>query len=795
MYTSLFKNKKSIIILICLLFFALIMLASCEHYHLRSGKEEITKAATCTEEGVLSIYCSCGEVYKTEPIKPIGHTMNASFFCDTCSESILEYSNNANDTCDITGCSVTLSGDIVLPSLSPNGKKVVSITAGVFTDSKITSVILPDGLKHIGAEAFAGCGKLESIIIPDSVTYIGDKAFDYCSSLKSIDIPNSVTHIGDYAFKNCASLKSITLPASWDQTNVFTRGNYILAKCYNLESLTLPYMQYDLEFYFGPKPEGYVIPDSLKNVVIQGGKKIIFRDCSSIESITLPEGITSIPWQAFKGCHALKELIIPNSVTRIDSSAFLDCTSLKSIYLPNTITEIQAGAFQGCISLESINIPESISSIEAHTFNNCSSLTNLTLPESIETIQTGAFSGSGIESIIIPEGITCIEHSTFKGCEKLKDITFPNSLVSIDDYAFKDCKSLESITLSDAITSIGDYAFMNCTSIKSIIIPASVVTKGIDILSGCSSLESMTINNLNERFYQYFGNDETTIPESLKSVTVLTGTSLPERAFEECISIESITLPDELLNTGNYAFKDCASLKNINLPEGLTEIEYRAFDGCISLQTMTLPNTLSIIYQGAFEGCSSLSAIEFPSSVKTISTGAFSGCSSLTSVYIPTSVNYIGKAAFEDCTSLESITLPLTAYYWDGFDYEAHFGYIFGYTTSKTRVEKYHIVSTNNSAGYAFYVTYNIPESLKSIVILDGITTINRNTFRSINGPTSIVIPKSVVCIESSSFYNFASLSNVYYTGSENEWNTIVGKENFESLTNATIHYNYVLAE
>ncbi len=211
MYCSLLKNKKSIIILICLFFFALLMLASCEHHHSHSGKEEITRAATCTEKGELSIYCNCGEVYKTEPIKPIGHTMNASFFCDICGESVLEYRSDDNETCVITGCNAKLSGDIVLPSHSPSGIKVTSVIKGAFTDSDITSVILPDGFTFIGNEAFEGCGKLESIVIPDSVTYIGDKAFSYCSSLKSIDIPNSVTHIGDYAFKNCSSLKSITL--------------------------------------------------------------------------------------------------------------------------------------------------------------------------------------------------------------------------------------------------------------------------------------------------------------------------------------------------------------------------------------------------------------------------------------------------------------------------------------------------------------------------------------------------------------------------------------------------------
>lgn len=69
--------------------------------------------------------------------------------------------------------------------------------------SKDTNYIIPNGVTHIGDEAFSGCESLTSINIPNSVTNIGNCAFYGCGFLKSINIPDSVTNIGDRAFRYC----------------------------------------------------------------------------------------------------------------------------------------------------------------------------------------------------------------------------------------------------------------------------------------------------------------------------------------------------------------------------------------------------------------------------------------------------------------------------------------------------------------------------------------------------------------------------------------------------------------
>ena len=98
-----------------------------------------------------------------------------------------------------------------------------------------SSVILPDGLTHIGNYAFCYCTSLESVTVPDSVTSIGEGAFCYCISLASVTIGNSVTSIGDYAFYECIELASVTIPDS-----VTTIGNEAFSYCIGLESVTIP---------------------------------------------------------------------------------------------------------------------------------------------------------------------------------------------------------------------------------------------------------------------------------------------------------------------------------------------------------------------------------------------------------------------------------------------------------------------------------------------------------------------------------------------------------------------------
>jgi hypothetical protein len=99
-----------------------------------------------------------------------------------------------------------------------------------------------------------------------------------------------------------------------------------------------------------------------------------FYYCSSLTSITIPQGVTSIGYRAFEGCSSLTSITIPQGVTSIGRYAFHDCSSLNSITIPESVTSIESYAFYGCSSLTSITIPESVTSIESYAFYGCDSL-------------------------------------------------------------------------------------------------------------------------------------------------------------------------------------------------------------------------------------------------------------------------------------------------------------------------------------------------------------------------------------------------------------------------------------
>jgi hypothetical protein len=198
---------------------------------------------------------------------------------------------------------------------------------------------------------------------------------------------------------------------------------------------------------------------------------VAFYGCSSLTSITIPQGVTSIGNYAFEGCSSLTSITIPEGVTSIGNCAFQDCSSLTSIHIPDGVTSIGGGAFDGCSYLTSISIPEGVTSIENYTFEDCSSLTSIT----------------------IPEGVTSIGDFAFYDCGSLTSITLPEGVTSIGDYAFSRCKSLISATISEGVTSIGNQ-FSGCSSLTNISIPKSVTSIESEAFADCTSIKIIKWN-------------------------------------------------------------------------------------------------------------------------------------------------------------------------------------------------------------------------------------------------------------------------------------------------------------
>ncbi len=295
---------------------------------------------------------------------------------------------------------------------------------------------------------------------------------------------------------------------------------------------------------------------------------------------------------AFSYCTSLQSITIPNTVTSIGSYAFYTCYSLQSITLPNTVTSISDNAFYNCYSLQSITVPNTIISIRDNAFYRCHSLQSITLPNTVTLIGSDVFYGCYSIKVKTLKYLTYINY--------FNEVSIKNSVTSIKSSAFQSCYSLQSITIPNTVTSISDRAFYNCFSLQSVTLPNTVTSMGGYVFYGCYSLQSITLPN--------------------------TVTSIGSYAFFNCYSLQSITIPNTVTSIGSQSFNSCYSLQSITLSNSVTTIYSSAFSGCYSLQSITLPNTVTSISDNAFYNCCSLQSITIPNTVTSIGDSAFSGC-------------------------------------------------------------------------------------------------------------------------------------------------------------------------
>ncbi len=159
--------------------------------------------------------------------------------------------------------------------------------------------------------------QIKSVVINDGVTHIGDYAFINCTALTSVDISDHVVTIGIYAFRNCISLESVTIPDSVTSIDGTFYG------CTFLASVT--------------------IGSSVQTI-----GSYAFYNCTKLASVAIPDSVTTIGDWAFSRCTSLTSVTIGNSVTSIGQGVFNSCTSLVNIFFLTTtwnITSIGSNAF------------------------------------------------------------------------------------------------------------------------------------------------------------------------------------------------------------------------------------------------------------------------------------------------------------------------------------------------------------------------------------------------------------------------------------------------------------------
>ena len=310
---------------------------------------------------------------------------------------------------------------------------------------------------------------------------------------------------------------------------------------------------------------------------------------------------------------------------------------------------------------------------------------------------------------------------------------------------------------------------------------------------------TLTANALTEGYYTYTVSSgkatitdvdtsisgDVTIPSTLGGCPV---TSIDRSAFEGCLSITSIAVPDGVTTISEYAFFDCQAMTSITLPDSITSIGNYAFlDTGYYLNEDNWEDNVLYIGKHLIKANSSIiDDCIVKDGTLTIADYAFAFREELTGIVISNSVKNIGECAFGGCAALESITVD------SGNTVFHSAGNCIIDTENKVLVAgcKNSVIPTDNNVtsigDYAFYGNYEIT----SITIPDNITSIGWCSFAECGGLTEITIPGSITSIGEGAFEECAELVDVWYSGTEEDKENISFADGNDYLLNATWHYD-----
>ena len=407
------------------------------------------------------------------------------------------------------------------------------------SQEKLVNISLPKTLRYIGNYAFAYLPSMQYLEIPENVTTMGTDIFYQSNNLKTLKM-NAVVPpmVGSFSgtdkrkvYVPDGSLHAYRLATPWNNC-VLVGGEGTSVSIDHVAAGELGHLIMDKATYL----------QEVNKLTVESGN-LNSEDWKTLKSMTnLVEldisgmAVTSIPSSAFSDKWGLEKIILPKKLEAISNHAFSG-TGLKEIELPEGLTTLDYNAFSYCTSLSSVKIHGKVERSSPYSFYKCSNLQKVELAEGIKFIDNQAFYYCDrLQSINFPPTLTSIGYESFRETD-LREINIPGSVENIGNYAFYRNNNLKKLTFGEGLANIGANAFSACESIDSIVCPSTLRTIGDATFSGCKNLKQISLNEGLVSINSY----------AFSGCTGLTDIVLPSTleyckgfAFNECGNIKTI---------------------------------------------------------------------------------------------------------------------------------------------------------------------------------------------------------------------------------------------------------------
>ena len=549
------------------------------------------------------------------------------------------------ESCGFKGCSNLKSVEI------GNGTKTLKIT----NCEKLSTLSFGNGTESI---KIYSCPSLKNLTVSDATV---DVLLDNCEKFEKLVLGRSIGNGSSYqsvSVNNCKELTDVFCPVMFPPTNVFFSENcqinyvtlHVPKGSLDKYKATVPWSNFGTIVALSEGDPGYengqdediafshnsIREICLANWDLNHDGYFTRQEAAAVTDIgTMFKGNTQIT--------SFDELQYFTGLSTIANEAFKECTNLQSITIPTSVTSIGNDAFNSCEKLQNITIPSNLTSIGDRAFYFCPNLQTVPLHDGITSIGSYAFAACyGITSLVFPKKITIIPEGMYAYCYGIKRIEIPNYITEIGEKAFSNGTqtrqlTYEQVTIPNSVKRIGVCAFSN-TIVKKLILGTGLTEfdRTIDVypaLSFVSTIEEVYVPNINVWYQISFGSS----------------LSPSYRLYINGSEMKNLEIPQGITSITDYHFAGCTSLTSAVIPSTVTEIGKEAFKDCTGLLSLVLPKELQIgipsdVGSACFVGCTNLKDIYYPRPNPTwLSSSTYSpfyGLTSTVTLHVPaTDVN------------------------------------------------------------------------------------------------------------------------------------------------------------